>query len=195
MALPVTFVAGDVLEAAELNSNFTYLDGKNAGLVCVKAETAFSAVADVFADGIFTSDYTNYRIILRYQTSTTNLVSMKFRASAVDTSTNYNYQTVLFAATTSSPTRSSSQTSAFVASSTNGANFSLATIDITGVELAEPTSYFSANATASSAYTTPQIPLIAGNQSSSTAIDGVKLLVATGTMTGSYTIYAYSKTV
>jgi hypothetical protein len=28
MALPVTFVAGDVLEAAQLNSNFTYLDGK-----------------------------------------------------------------------------------------------------------------------------------------------------------------------
>ena len=27
MALPVTFVAGDVLEAAQLNSNFTYLEG------------------------------------------------------------------------------------------------------------------------------------------------------------------------
>jgi hypothetical protein len=26
MALPVTFVAGDVLEAAQLNSNFTYLE-------------------------------------------------------------------------------------------------------------------------------------------------------------------------
>jgi hypothetical protein len=27
MALPVTFVAGDVLEAAQLNSNFTYVEG------------------------------------------------------------------------------------------------------------------------------------------------------------------------
>ena len=37
MALPVTLVDGDILEAAELNSNFTYLDGKGSGLVCVKA--------------------------------------------------------------------------------------------------------------------------------------------------------------
>jgi hypothetical protein len=50
MALPVTFVAGEVLEAAQLNSNFTYLDGKNAGLVCVKAETAFTTASSVTAN-------------------------------------------------------------------------------------------------------------------------------------------------
>jgi hypothetical protein len=27
MALPVTFVPGDILEASQLNSNFTYVEG------------------------------------------------------------------------------------------------------------------------------------------------------------------------
>jgi hypothetical protein len=34
-----------------------------------------------------------------------------------------------------------------------------------------------------------------GNHSTATAYDGLKLLVTAGTMTGTYAIYGYSKTV
>jgi hypothetical protein len=98
MALPVTFVAGDVLEAAQLNSNFTYLDGKNAGLVCVKAETAFTSVASFTADDVFTSAYSNYLIVLNYtQSNTAAVASFRYRTGGTSNSTaNYSYQNTLF---------------------------------------------------------------------------------------------------
>jgi hypothetical protein len=64
MALPVTFVAGDVLEAAQLNSNFTYLDGKGSGLVYLTG-AAFTAQTTVaFANSTFTSTYDYYLVML-----------------------------------------------------------------------------------------------------------------------------------
>ena len=169
--------------------------GTTPGLVCVKAETAFSAVTEVTADNVFTSAYTNYRIIVRYQTSTTNDLLMKFRASAVDTSTNYNWQRLIADNTTISGIRSASQTSATVGSDTIGAFFSMSTIELSGVQLAEPTIFQSFNSRTAAAYTTPYLFQYFGNQSASTAFDGVKLLCSTGTITGSYTIYGYAKTV
>ena len=164
------------------------------GLVVVKAETAFSAASDTFADGVFTSDYTNYRVILRVQTSTTNDPLMKFRAAGVDTSTNYNRQRITATNTSLTTTRATGQTTAAFAQDSNGV-FSTVLIEIQGVQLAEPTLYFSTQSRTQAAYNTPIIELFAGNQSDSTAFDGIKFLVATGTFAGSYTIYGYAKTV
>ena len=61
MALPVTFVAGDVLEAAQLNSNFTYLEGVG-GLQLIKTQVIGSAVASVEVTGAFSATYDNYLI-------------------------------------------------------------------------------------------------------------------------------------
>jgi hypothetical protein len=43
------------------------------------------------------------------------------------------------------------------------------------------------------AYTAPINYYIAGNHSTATAYDGIEILVASGTMTGSYTIYGYNE--
>jgi hypothetical protein len=61
MALPVTFVEGEVLEAAQLNSNFTYLEGVG-GLQLVKTQVIGSAVATVEVTDAFSSTYDNYLI-------------------------------------------------------------------------------------------------------------------------------------
>ena len=191
-----TYTAGEVLTASSLNDNLTYLDGKGSGLVCVKAETAFSAASSVTADGVFTSAYTNYRVLVRYNTSTSNNVSFKLRAAAVDTSTNYNFQVLAVSSTSVTGTRSTSQTSAEFGQNSNGSFFCLASLEISGPQLAEPTVYTSTVVDHDgSGYTTPSFLSYGGNQSSSTAFDGINLLVATGTMTGSYTIYGYSKAV
>jgi hypothetical protein len=168
--------------------------GVTPGLVCVKAETAFSAASSVTADSVFTSTYTNYRIVIRYQTSS-NELAMQLRAATVDTATGYNFQRLQASAGTVDGVQSTSQTSAFVGHSGSGAFWCLTTLEISGVQLAEPTTYQAICTRNNSAYTSPIIVQYFGNQSASTAFDGIKLLVAGGTMTGSYTIYGYSKAV
>jgi hypothetical protein len=184
----------------EATNTTQYYDGSawqnvgSSGLVCVKAETAFSAVANFTADNVFTSAYTNYRMLIRFTTSTGD-VSMQFRASGVDTTTNYNYQQLRGASATVSSNRSASQSSGRIGENTSGSFFSLCSIDISGVQLAEPTIYSSLDAKTNSTYADPSVVHFFGNQSDSTAFDGIKVLVSTGTMTGSYTIYGYAKTV
>ena len=91
MALPVTFVAGDVLEAAQLNSNFTYLEGQTGPFVYITQGT-FSAVSSVsMASGTFTSTYKNYKVIL-HVTSTSGGQLLRVRvnvAGSAQTAGNY----------------------------------------------------------------------------------------------------------
>ena len=171
--------------------------GTPPGLVCVKAETAFSAVANITADNVFTSSYTDYLIIFRYSTSTSQDPTMQFRAATVDTTSGYTFQRLTGVSTTLATTNTTPFSSGHIAGHTNSGSFqSFATVEISGVQLAQPTFYYSLNNRCDGSYTTGQsIFQFFGNQSSSTAFDGLKILVASGTMTGSYTIYGYSKTV
>jgi hypothetical protein len=168
--------------------------GVTPGLVCVKAETAFSAVASLTADSVFTSTYTNYLVLVRYTTSS-DALAMQFGAATVYAATNYNYQRVNMSSTTVSATQSTAQTSGFIGGASGGDFFQLATLTISGVQLAAPTVYVSQSARTNSAYTAPMIDNYHGNHSTATAYDGLKLLVTAGTMTGTYAIYGYSKTV
>jgi len=163
------------------------------GLHLVQAETAFSAVASVTADNVFTSAYTNYRMIVRYQNNS-GLLSFQLRAATVDAATNYNIQLLSAGSTTVSASRSTSQTSATIGSNSGGAFWSLSVVDISGPQLAEPTVYQSANTRNDGAYTTNVIIHYYGNHSDATAYDGIKLLGTTANITGSYTIYGYGKT-
>ncbi len=72
MALPVTFVAGDVLEAAQLNSNFTYLEGAG-GLSLISATTIGTTVSSVTVTGAFSSTYNNYRVMVDVNSASTGL--------------------------------------------------------------------------------------------------------------------------
>ena len=165
-----------------------------SGLVCVKAETAFSAVASFTADGIFTSTYTNYRVLVRY-TSTSDELAFQLGVSATYTTTGYNYERLQADGTTVDGGRSASQGQGFFAGSSSGSFFSYATLELSGVQLAAPTAYMSSVARNNAAYITPIIQQYNGNQSASTAFDGIKILTASGTTTGVYAVYGYSKTV
>ena len=81
MALPVTFVAGDVLEAAQLNSNFTYLEGVG-GLQLVKTQTIGTTVASVTVTDVFSANYDNYKIVVTGGVaSTTNQLRLQLGAT------------------------------------------------------------------------------------------------------------------
>jgi hypothetical protein len=169
--------------------------GTPPGLVCVKAETAFSAVASLTVDSIFTSTYTNYKIVMQVEQSANTNVLLNFRAATVDASTNYNYELANIDGTALSASRNISQTAAAVVGSSGGGGGVIGSnIEIYGPQIAAATQLFATN---SAPFTASYylINLIGANHSTATAYDGFKLSVASGTMTGSYTIYGYSKAV
>jgi hypothetical protein len=168
--------------------------GVAPGLVCVKAETAFSAVANVTADGVFTSAYTNYKVIIRYTLSSGQL-AVQLRAATVDATSNYNTQYIAAGSTSVSGQRSTSQSSALIANNTDGAFTSLAIVEISGPQLAEATNLISQSLRNDGAYTNIAIQDYYSNHSTATSYDGIKILGTSANITGSYTIYGYSKTV
>jgi hypothetical protein len=195
MALPVTFVDGDILEAAELNSNFTYLDGKGSGLVCVKAETPFTATTSVTADGVFTSAYTNYLVWYSATGSGTHDVTMQLRTGGVTAASAYSYEIFLANNTTLTGVRSSSQSSMLVTSALRNGLKSTLSFTVGGPQLAASTQVLSQAVDYSG--TDPTLPTmynITGIHSTATAYDGIIISTA-GNATGYYAIYGYSKTV
>jgi hypothetical protein len=164
-----------------------------SGLVCVKAETAVSAAASATADSIFTSAYTNYLLLVNFTTSADQLC-IKFRASGVSTSSNYNTQQVLVDSTSVTASRVTSQANIRIQQSVGAESSSI--IQIFNPQLAIPTRLTQHTALNVANYTTgSQLNLRSSNQSDSTAFDGIELLALTGTWTGNYAIYGYSKTV
>lgn len=167
----------------------------SVGLVCVKAETAFSAASSVTVDNVFTSTYTNYKVLINYETSGTgNELRLKLRVGGVSASTNYNLQQIIFDNTTSFSSRSTSQTSFVLGGQTNGSFKSAVSLEIFRPQLAEPTSFIASNAPNQGAYTTPQADINCGNHSTATAYDGFELLTTANDTTGTYTVYGYAKT-
>lgn len=163
------------------------------GLITVKGETAFSNVANVTADGVFTSAYTNYRMIIRFQISVGQL-SFQLRAATVDATTNYSTQSIVANGATLSGARTTSTSNANIGNNGNGAFWGLAVVELSGPQLAEPTLYQSQFLRQDGNYTTATvIQNYYGNHSDSTSYDGIKLLGTSANITGSYTIYGYAK--
>jgi hypothetical protein len=171
--------------------------GVAPGLVCVKAETAFSAVTNVTADNVFTSSYTNYVLIAQASSSTNVSINLQLSVGGVAATTNYNYQRMFAISTTNGAARSTAQSSIIIGErSDSGSQSQAYQFYIFQPQLAAATSFTSVNAANNGAsFDQPYVGVTAGNHSTATAYDGMKLLVATGTMTGSYAIYGYSKTV
>ena len=159
-----------------------------SGLVCVKAETAFTTASSVTVDNVFTSSYTNYIVDINYTTSTTNLVNAKLRASGTSASTNYTYQQMQGFTATVSTTAYAAQTSIFVGYYGNTTQ-EATTIRIMGPQLAQDTQFIIAGGGLGGAL----VQNIYGQHTTATAYDGLEILTSGGTMTGTYAIYGLAK--
>ena len=166
------------------------------GLVCVKAETAFSAVASFTVDNVFTSDYTNYLMLMTWTVSIASQPTTVLRVGGVDATSNYNYQRGIAQSTSISNDRYANQSSILCASFTYApSSFSAMTLTIYQPQLATTTFFNAFNAATDTALTVPRNDNFSGNHNAATAYDGIKFAVPTGTFTGTYAIYGYSKTV
>jgi hypothetical protein len=167
--------------------------GVAPGLVCVKAETAFTAASIVTADSVFSSAYTNYKIIITGANSTGSTLRYRLRVGGVAAATNY-YTRYQYS-------DAAGVTTAVDASNVSGilgewnASIDNASFELYGPFVASPTTFFGTTGVNRAVYTDPVIYILAGNHNTSTAYDGIEMFPAAGTMTGSYAIYAYSKTV
>ena len=161
-----------------------------AGLVCVKAETAFTSSTSITADNVFTSTFTNYFIIIRLTTTGSTNLSWALRVGGVTAATNYNFQKLQVNGTAVTASRSTSQTKCFYGASSTEQSSSA--FILSGPNLAERTTMISfLNIQGGS--TVAGIETAVGDHTTATAYDGIEL--TGGTATGVYAIYGYSKTV
>ena len=149
----------------------------------------------VTADGIFTSAYSNYLLLMRYTTVGNNAIYARLRASGTsNSSANYNQQ--LLAATTTVPASAliSSDTSIQFCTASYGDYKSSCVVNLFSPAVAEPTNFQITNNPSHTGYTAVRLYTWMGNHSVATAYDGIELFCA-GTMAGTFAVYGYSKTV
>ena len=186
----------------EATNTTQYYDGSNwqsvgvtPGLVCVKAETAFTTSSSITADNVFTSSYTNYLLQIRMTSSTNTSSRLRLRVGGVAASgANYNYQRLQANSTTVAGLRESSITY-FDLEAVNGAFFTTDVIQFFAPALAEPTNITMFQDLSNGAYTSPILTIHAGNHTVATAYDGFEFFPVSGTFTGTYTVYGYGKAV
>lgn len=186
MPIPAGYTSGQIVQAVPT--------GIQSALVCVKGETALSSTS-VIADNVFTSDYSNYLIMLRYTTVGNNSIQARLRVGGVSAS-GANYNSQLIAAVGASPSAglTSSDTSVQFCTASNGDYKSSASIELFSPAIAEPTNFQIMNNPSLAGYTTVRYYSWASNHTVATAYDGIEFFCV-GDMTGTYAIYGYSKTV
>lgn len=168
----------------------------SSGLVCVKAETAFSAVSTITADNIFTSSYSNYLILIEHANTTNTTLDLQFRVGGVTTTTAYNYSGYQ---TTNVPDTQSfgynaAQSSLKLAQNGGSSVIGYCQANIFSPQLAKQTGIIANNLRFDGSYASPLTQGMQGNQNSSTQFDGF-IITVSGTTTGIYAVYGYSKTV
>ena len=158
------------------------------GLVPIYPETAFSGVTTITRDNIFTSTYTNYLIVLRYEI-TGATVSIQLRVGGVTAATAYNRDLLEWASGAASVSTLTAQTSLVIAGATAG-NVGLINMFVSGPALAASTLFQPYNTYFS---TVGVGALYNGRHSTATAYDGF-IITGGANMSGTYTIYGYGKT-
>jgi hypothetical protein len=185
---------GDDIDA----SLFSITSGKNVGLVHINT-TTFSAQSAFIVDNVFTSAFTNYRIVYDFSVSTNaaRSVNLQFRSAGATVST-ANYQTVSDAAFPSGGT-------------TKTGNFFGATNSTSLTIIPEAYYLGTTNFSFSADFINPQVAKFAnvhgnfmgqtaanlifgsygGSCTVTTAMDGFTFFTTSGTMTGTVRIYGY----
>jgi hypothetical protein len=152
----------------------------------------FTGVSSISLNGVFTSAYENYCLIISVDSSTTNStnVNIRMRASGTDnSSTNYRYgQWDVDSTGGSGVTTSNSATGFLVATSTNGLGPGI-NFDVFSPERSVATrflnhAYFSGDITRG-------LRIGSGDMTVTTSYDGFTFFISGGNMTGTIRVYGY----
>ena len=177
----------------EATNTTQYYDGSawqslgSTGLSVVVAETAFSAAATIQVNNCFTSTYTNYLIQFRFTTFSQNSQGVYIRESVGGTpsSTGYSYQQFNQTSTTLAGFQNLTDSQhGLVTTFSTGA---FANINIYGPQVAANT-FINSIAMGNNTQ-----EYRSSRHDNTTQYDGFYVFLSGGTMTGTYTVYGYSK--
>lgn len=191
VGLPTGGATGASLIKSSSTDYATEWSSNVGGLVHI-VTTSFSAVASQSFNDIFSSNFTNYKVILRniVNASTQSNLTFKLRASGSDTSTDYLYAIRILEQSGSNSviTANTAQTSARLTDSrtTQGVHMFL--------DFYNP---FAANITHINGMGTGFVVTAAAQtvnqtiQNSTTSFDGFSLISASGNISGAISVYGY----
>jgi len=159
------------------------------------AAVTYTGVNSVSLNGVFTSTYSNYRIVLRPTAVSANdiVISLRLRAAGTDASgTDYATQRTVSTSTSVTGAVSAAQTSGRLLFNTSVyGTYGAVTADIFGPQSASATLY-----TYTSHYLdnagNKYVETAGGSHNLATSYDGLTLLPSSGTMTGTVRIYGYN---
>jgi hypothetical protein len=164
----------------------------SSGALTLVSATTFSAVASHSVDNVFTSTYKYYRAIMDFTSSGINTMTLRFRASASDNTSNEYYTIVR--STDTSGTNEYASTVPGTSSTFLGrynADFNGASFDIYSPQVSALTTYSGiAFARGSSAGGLSTVNF-AGGFNGNNAFDGFTIIASSGTITGTLKIYGY----
>jgi hypothetical protein len=186
MTVTSTFVAGQVLTAADANNM------ANSGLTYITSAT-FSGAGTKSINSCFSTVYTNYRIIVQIDSVSANsVVALRWRSGGGDNITaNYYWSTNnVFASGTSAITAASSDTS-WTLFYTNTTIPSMAVIEACGPNKAQSTFATLASSGDNSAHTAWTASQGGHFQNQNYQADGLTVFTSSGTLQGTITVYGY----
>jgi len=200
-----TFSVGETLTASDTNIFLA-----NSGLVAVTpssvtngtivsgtaSATANSAVASIVLNGVFSSTYEAYRIVISNltmsSTATGTVIYAKVHDGTTAASTNYNFafSRIDIAATTVAGVTNALGTNGIIVGYGTGDKFGT-TFDVVNPQLATHTIFPQISGVNVS---TGYIYIGAGMHQTSTAYTGIQFAPSTGTITGgTFTVYGYRR--
>lgn len=161
-----------------------------AGLDLITTQS-FSAVSSVSVNNCFSGDYEHFKILVRATASTSSTLLMRLTSGGTqDTTTNYNYIYDWIYSSSSYIATSASQTSFFAGNTeTTGCAYDCT---VFSPFAAAPTG-FQSNASMKVSSTAPQGLQAYGGHSLSSSYDGLTIYPASGTITGTVSVYGYKK--
>jgi hypothetical protein len=154
----------------------------------------FSAVTSLSLNGVFSSDFDNYMIVVRHVASSSDSqFNMRLRTTGTDESgTNYTFQYLVADATTVGANRSTSQTSVRLVCAGDATGGDV--INVYGPNLLQPTALRNINAQPRGTGANIRILDQAGTHSLSSGYDGFTLIASsTPTFTGRVAVYGMVK--
>jgi hypothetical protein len=182
---------GQILTVASGVPSWATPAAAGGGFVLIQAPTTFSGVSSQSINSVFTSTYTNYKIVITLTSASApgNTVSLRMRASGTDTTTNYVGQRIYGTNTTVGASRNVSGTNYWY---TGGETSDSSPIEISIFNPQTSTkTQFLGQGWSNSGSTALQ--LSGGTQTDSTQFDGFTLFSDVGTITGTLSIYGLAK--
>jgi hypothetical protein len=164
--------------------------GSDAGLVHIET-VSFTTVASQQIDNLFSSTYTNYRVVYKFSGSTNTSARVRFVDGTTPLTTGYLRAALTASAGgTSSISGSNSDSFIFIGEIGSGANVA-GGFDVFNPHEANRPFISGVNHSGDSG--TTYVQMFSGSNSTTNALEGLIFFPATGTITGNISVYGYTK--